>query len=169
MFDEEYLNIVKQILENEEFIKRKNYHHHYNKSVYDHSLEVSYKSYLIARKLHLDYKSTAIGGLLHDFYYKDWQLNKEKKKFRELHGFVHASEALENAKKFFPELIDKKTSNIIVRHMFPLNITPPKYKESWIVTIVDKACSMDVLLHPKEYPKYLGLKNIGLKKKKNML
>ena len=45
-----------------------------------------------------DAKSVAIGGLLHDFYYKPWQNNNEKKKFLKKHGFVHAKEALDNSK-----------------------------------------------------------------------
>ena len=39
--DNEYYVIVKDILENEEFKKRLNYHHHENKSVFLHSLMVS--------------------------------------------------------------------------------------------------------------------------------
>ena len=69
-FNDEYKEIVKEILENPEFIKRKEYRHHENISVYTHSLMVSYYSYKIAKKMHLDYESTAIAGILHDFYYK---------------------------------------------------------------------------------------------------
>ena len=88
--DEEYIEIIKPIITNKEFIKRKNYHHHEHRSVYGHSLMVSLNSYLIAKKLGLDYKAAAIGGLLHDFYYKDWQLDKERKPLLESLGFVHA-------------------------------------------------------------------------------
>ena len=42
--------------------------------------------------------------------------------------------------------------------MFPLNITPPKYRESWLVSAADKYTSLDVLKKPKEWPKYLGIK-----------
>lgn len=54
---------------------------------------------------------------------------------------MHANQALNNSKKLFPEFINKKTIDIISKHMFPLNITPPKYIESWIVTISDKMVS----------------------------
>ena len=80
-----------------------------------------------------------------------------------MHGFVHAKEALENSKKTFPELINPKIEDIIVKHMFPLNIAIPKYKETWVVTYMDKVCSLDILKHPKEYPKYLGLSRKGKK------
>ena len=38
--DSEYKNIVDSILNNNEFLKRKDYNHHENRSVYYHSLMV---------------------------------------------------------------------------------------------------------------------------------
>ncbi|HHW69328.1 MAG TPA: HD domain-containing protein [Tenericutes bacterium] len=156
-----YMKLVKNILENDEFTKRENFEHHINKSVYDHCLYVSYYSYKIAKKLHLDEKSAAIGGLLHDFYDEPWICNIEKKNFFEKHGFVHAKKSLLNSKKHFSNLIDKKVENIILRHMFPLNIIPPKYMESWIVSFVDKYTSLEIFLKPKYIPIYLGIKKGG--------
>lgn len=158
VYFQEFLDIVSPIINNEEFLKRKNYAHHENESVYDHSMKVAFSSYLCAKKLKLDYKSVAIGGLLHDFYYEDWQNKHVHKKFFQMHGFVHARQALENSKKVFPELMNKKIENIILRHMFPLNITPPKCKESWIVSVMDKKCSMYILKYPKSYLKYIGVR-----------
>ncbi|MEG0826675.1 MAG: HD domain-containing protein [Bacilli bacterium] len=157
-YDIEFLSYIEEILDNSDFKKRKNYMHHENQSVYDHSINVAYRSYLYAKKHNLDKKSISIGGLLHDFYYNPWQDNRVKKKFKEMHGFVHAKEALENARKIFPDLMNDIIENIILRHMFPLNIIPPKYKESWVVTYMDKISSIQVLKHPKEYPKYLGIR-----------
>jgi uncharacterized protein len=161
---DEYLNIVGEILENDEFKRRLTYHHHENRSVYTHSLTVSINSYKLAKLLKIDYYSAAIGGLLHDFYYDDWQLS-HKKGFKNMHGFVHAKEALENSKKIFPEYIDDKVSDIIVKHMFPLTIRPPKYIEGWIITCVDKVVSLEVFATPKQLYKYVGLGMI-LKNKK---
>lgn len=155
--NKEYMQIVENILNNDEFLKRKEYKHHGEKSVYKHSLEVSYLSYKISKKLKLDYKDTAIGGLLHDFYYEDWHLVPKEKKLLKKHGFTHAKQALENTKTVFPQYINKKTQNIILRHMFPLNILPPKYLESWIVSISDKIVSID-LLNKKDFLICLGLK-----------
>lgn len=154
--DDEYSKIIDKILNNEEFIKRLNYHHHENRSVYTHSLVVSFNSYKIAKALGLDYESAAIGGLLHDFYYNDWQLNKTKG-LKNMHGFVHAYQALENSRNVFPEYMSDKVCDIIVKHMFPLNIRPPKYIEGWIVTCVDKAVSLEIFASPKELYKYAGL------------
>ena len=37
--------------------------------------------------------------------------------------------------------MNKRIENSIVRHMFPLNIIPPKYKEGWVITYADKVLS----------------------------
>ena len=138
----EYYSIINEILKNEEFQKRKNFMHHGNLSVYDHSLAVSKLSYTLAKRLKKDYRSAAIGGLLHDFYVNPLKEIKEKQKLLKKHGFTHALDAKNNAKLYFPNLLNKKVENIIERHMFPLNVIPPKYIESWIVTFVDKYVSM---------------------------
>lgn len=153
----EYYKIVKEILEHPEFQKRKKYKHHSDISVYDHCLAVSKVSYKLARKMKLDYKSAAIGGLLHDFYSKPWQENKNTGKLLEAHGFTHAKDALYNAHKYFPNLMNETIDDIILRHMFPLNKIPPKTKEGWIITTVDKYVSLEILKNPKFLPKLVGL------------
>lgn len=147
----DYYKIIKGIIEAPEFIKRKNYRHHGEISVYEHSISVSMVSYLVAQKINIQFGKqifnevdVAVGGILHDFYYNDYTKDKTKKPFFKQHGFVHAREALENSKIHFPEYLNKRIENIIVRHMFPLNIIPPKYKEAWLITMVDKYVSMEV-------------------------
>lgn len=154
--NKEYYEIVCKILEHEEFQRRLEYHHHENRSVYTHSLYVSYYSYLIAKKLKLDYKSAAIAGLLHDFYYEDWQTHP-KKGLKNMHGFVHPKQAANNSKIYFSDLLNEKINDSIVKHMFPLTVIPPKYAEGWIITSVDKFVSLEVFKHPKQWYKYLGL------------
>ena len=154
----EYNEIIKNILEHPEFIKRKEFKHHSEISVYEHCLAVSKLSYKICKKLKLDYKSAAIGGLLHDFYTKPWQECSETKKFLEKHGFTHARDAYKNAHKYFDDMMNEKIDDIILRHMFPLNKKPPKYKESWIVSLVDKYVSLEVIKDPKFLPKLIGIK-----------
>lgn len=157
--DKEYLEIVSFILEHPEFKKRLEYHHHENRSVFVHSLMVSYNAYKVSKFFHLDYKKAALGGLLHDFYYNDWQTSpKRKKKLSEMHGISHPKEALENSKKLFSEVIDKKVSDIIIRHMFPLTIIPPLYPESWVITLVDKYVSLEIFKTPTHLLKYVGIR-----------
>lgn len=80
-YDKEFLQYVDEILKSKEFQKRKKYPHHEDQSVYDHSLEVAYKSYLYAKKHNLNCKDISIGGLLHDFYYKPFKTVELKKHF----------------------------------------------------------------------------------------
>lgn len=155
----EYYNIIYDILKNSEFQKRKKYKHHGDITVYDHSLAVSKLSYIIAKKLKCDYKSAAIGGLLHDFYKEPWQENKEKKSFFKKHGFTHAKDAMDNSYIYFNNLMNSKIENIILRHMFPLNKIPPKYIEGWIVNLSDKYISLEVFKNYKFLYRLLGLKS----------
>lgn len=154
----EYYKIVKPILESEEFQKRKQYFHHGTKTVYDHCMDVSIIAYRVAKKMNIDTKTAAIAGLLHDFYDKPWQEYYGRTPFFQKHGFVHAKEASLNAKKYFPDLIDQKVEDCIMKHMFPLNIKPPKYKEGWVITCVDKYVSMEIFKHPTKLVKYVGVK-----------
>lgn len=139
--EKEFTKIVRKILYSKEFKRRRSFTHHGNITVYDHSVRVAYLSYRISKKLRLDYETASIGGILHDMYYEPWQEKAPIKPFYKKHGFTHSKQALNNSKKLFPELINKKTEDIIVKHMFPLNIKPPKYPESWVVTISDKIIS----------------------------
>ena len=131
--DFEYLNIIKNIINNNEYKEIGNCLHH-GTSRLKHSLRVSYYSYKVAKLLNLDYKETAIGGLLHDFFITD-NYNKVNKKVSST--FKHPKIALSNANEIFN--ITEKEQDIIVSHMFPVVLNKvPKYLESWIVSIVDK-------------------------------
>lgn len=143
---EEWFEIINPIITSEEFLKRKTFRHHGNVSVYDHCMKVSYRAYSMAHALHLDYKSAAIAGILHDFYTTPWQDVNIKQPILKMHAFSHAKDALENAKNYYPEYLNPNIENAILRHMFPLNITPPTHLTGYIVTIADKVCSMDFLM-----------------------
>ena len=155
--NKEFLEIIKPIIEHSEFIKRKEYMHHENESVYEHSINVAFIVFKMCKKRKkVDLKSAVYGALLHDFYFKPWQTSSEKRPFLKKHGFVHAREALENSRIYFSEYLNPIVENCIVRHMFPLNIHPPKYKEAWFVSIADKRDSLKIFKHPLNLPKYLG-------------
>ena len=55
----EFVSIVKDLIDNPTFKQMKNFRQHYNSSCYEHCLEVAYWSYLICKKLNLDYVSAA--------------------------------------------------------------------------------------------------------------
>jgi len=136
--DDNYYNMVNNILDTQEFLKIDNCIHH-GISRLEHSLRVSYYSYKIAKFLRLDYKVTARAGLLHDFF-----TNEDQSRFKSY--FNHSKIALENANKLF--ILSDKEKDIIKTHMFPANIGRiPKYLESWIVGVVDKvSCIYEISL-----------------------
>lgn len=150
---EEWFNIINPIITNEEFLKRKTFRHHGKTTVYEHCMKVSYASYSIARFLHLDYTSAAIAGILHDFYSTPWQDVKIRQPLFKMHAFSHASDALNNSQKFFKDYLNPSIENAILRHMFPLNITPPKHSTGYIVTIADKISSLDFILSKESLAK----------------
>lgn len=94
--DPEYLSIVEDLLAQPAVKKLANYTQHHHSNRLQHSIAVSYDSYRIAKKLHLDYRSTARAGLLHDMFYYDW---RTKKFDLGTHAFIHPRVALRNAER----------------------------------------------------------------------
>ena len=136
--EKQYINIVSDILEHNEFKKTK-YITHHGLNRYDHSVRVSYYSYKFAKLFRLDYDETARAGLLHDFFLVDNEVISVKEKMNTLVN--HPKYAERYAAKYF-ELSDKER-DIIRSHMFPISVVAvPKYAESWLVNVVDNAVSI---------------------------
>lgn len=136
MKKEKFLEIINDILANKSILNLKLYKHHYAYTRLEHCLSVSYYTYVICKFLHLDYKSAARAALLHDLFFYDCEDKISRPKN---HIKNHPKIALENANKLFN--LNKKEQDIILKHMWPLTFSPPKYLESFIVTIVDKYCA----------------------------
>ena len=137
--EREYEHIVTDILEHNVFQELQNFFHH-NSSIYEHAKVVSYVSYKICKMLNLDYRSAARGGLLHDFFLYDWRDHHEPDLAKEkYHGMAHPKIALDNSMKHF--VLNEVEKDIIVKHMWPLTLIPPKYQESFVVTFTDKYVS----------------------------
>lgn len=134
--DEEYAGCIRDLIEHEMIRSMENYRQHGDINCLEHSLHVSYNSYLISRRLGLDYRSAARGGLLHDFFLYDWHAAKP---YQGLHGFMHPCVAVQNADKYF--CLNELEKEIIQKHMWPLTITPPRYKEAYVVVFADKYCA----------------------------
>lgn len=111
------------------------HHRHFN--CFDHSISVACISIWLIKKfrIQVNMRSMIRGALLHDYFLYDWHTVRTER----MHGFGHAEIALKNAKTDFN--INAIEADIISKHMFPLNIKPPRYKESIIVTIADKICA----------------------------
>ena len=134
--DSEYVDIVRNILDNDNFKKIDGLVHHRTNRL-THSLRVSYFSYKISKVLFLDKRKVARAGLLHDFFLTD----SKDKKDRLVSVFKHSKEACDNARYNF--ILSPMEEDIIRTHMFP--VVPnrvPKYAESWVVSLVDKGVSL---------------------------
>ena len=135
----EYYRVIRDIYGHGEFLKLRDYFHH-NSSIYDHVNEVAYLSYRICKYLKLDYRSAARGALLHDFFLYNWRDHDEPELPRDKnHGIAHPGIALANAEKYFS--LNDVERDIIRKHMWPLTLVPPRYKESFVVSFADKYLS----------------------------
>ncbi|MBR5329751.1 MAG: HD domain-containing protein [Firmicutes bacterium] len=113
------------------------YRQHGSVTCYQHSVAVTLMSVRLARSMRLkvDMESMIKGALLHDYFLYDWR-SDDNDITRRHHGFNHAEYALENACRDFS--LSPVACDVIKKHMFPLNICPPKYKESYVVSVADK-------------------------------
>lgn len=138
--DYQYISFILDLLDIDEIKKLKEFEHHRITNRLYHSIDVSYKSYLIAKKMGLKTESlreVSRAGLLHDLFYYDTKIEKHKK-----HLSTHSELAVKNAEKIC-DLTDKE-KDIIISHMFGVSFKHiPKYKESFIVSMVDKVVSIN--------------------------
>ena len=136
--DKEYMEIMEDIISNSLVQEMKKYRQHYNTSCFDHCLYVSYNMYKICKKHNWDYRSAARAGMLHDLFLYDWRKRQDGRKG--LHAYTHPHTALENAKKVTN--LNNKEKDIILKHMWPVTLPLPRYKESFLITYVDKILAM---------------------------
>ncbi|MBQ9658598.1 MAG: HD family phosphohydrolase [Clostridia bacterium] len=135
--NDEFKSIIKEIIENEKVQEMHNYRQHYTTSCYEHCYNAAAYCYLICKKLNLDYKSCTRAAMLHDFFLYDW---REKTDRHGLHAFTHGKCACKNASEIFD--LNDIEKDCITNHMWPVTIKLPKYKETYILTLVDKHCAM---------------------------
>ena len=103
-----------------------------------HSMMVSYFSFRVCQALGWKSREAARGGLLHDLYLYDWTDRTEHSGWELLQN--HPKQALANANKRF--LLTPREQDAIATHMFPLTPTPYHYKESFIVSTMDKVSAV---------------------------
>ena len=135
--NEEFKNIVKDIISNETVKTLQSYKHHYSSNRYEHSLYVAYSAYKICKFLGLDHISVARAGLLHDLFLYDCENPETRPKN---HIKNHPKVSLENAERLF--ILNDIEKDIILKHMWPITFSPPRFLESFITTFVDKYCAI---------------------------
>lgn len=143
----EFNNIIKDIVTNEEFMKLQNEVHH-STTRFNHSLRVAYEVYNKLKDNNQNYVDATRAALLHDFFFDDDLSSSQNDRLNN-----HPLVALENAKKYFD--INELQENIILSHMYPLSYCLPRFKESWIVSLMDKKVTI------------LEFKRFGFKKSYN--
>lgn len=145
----EFNDMVKDITENKKFNKLKEQPHH-GINRYEHSMRVAKWTYKICKVFKMNSTiETTRAALLHDFYTDDDLTGSGAERLG-----THPNTALQNSVKYY-ELNDIQ-KDIIKTHMFPCNLNVPKYKESWIVSGIDKAVSTYEMLKFKA-PLYTGI------------
>lgn len=135
--NEEFYECIKDIVHHPAVLKMKDYPHHCETSCYQHCLNVAYYNFRICRFFHLDYRAAARAGMLHDLFLYDWREHTEKTGDH-FHAMTHPKAALRNAAKYF--LITPLEKEIILKHMWPVTLTPPTHWETFIITLTDKYC-----------------------------
>ena len=131
----EFKDTMSHLISHEKLKLLNNFKQHYKCTRLKHSVNVSYHSFYIAKLLKLDYISAAKAGLLHDLYFKEKAGLKENIKMLR----QHPKDALKNALEICD--LNDKERDAILRHMWLVTLKPPKYREGYIVSFVDKFCA----------------------------
>ncbi|MBQ3408970.1 MAG: HD domain-containing protein [Clostridia bacterium] len=135
----EFYSIISDMDKHPAVQEMKKYRQHCDTSCYDHCLSVAYYCYCICKKLHLDTKSMARAAFVHDLFLYNWRVRQPGREG--LHAFTHARTSYEKASNIFN--FNKKEKDIILKHMWPVTPIPPKYIESYILTLVDKYSALE--------------------------
>lgn len=134
----EYLHSVRDVIHSPSIQRLDGFDQHMGISRLRHSENVSYKSYVLAHLLGWDSRAAARAGLMHDMFYYNF---REAGFTAREHCRIHPQIALKNAEMSFE--LSGVESDIIRAHMWLATWTPPKYKESYLVTMVDKYCAAE--------------------------
>lgn len=155
---EQLKNHLRPLLAHPKVQEMNHYMQHGQTSCLTHCLTVTYYSYLFAKRLSLPIDETSLvrGALLHDFFLYDWH---DKQAHKRWHGFRHPNIALNHAQYYFD--LTPKEMDMIKHHMWPLTPVPPLCLEGWLITLMDKWCSLLETFHcakPLDFLQYDAIK-----------
>ena len=74
----EFYECIRDIVSHPAVLEMKKYYQHCDTDCYEHCLDVAYNNYKICKKLGLDARSAARGGMLHDLFLYDWREHSKK-------------------------------------------------------------------------------------------
>jgi hypothetical protein len=133
--DDPFLLVIADIADDPSVRHMSSFNHHKD-STLSHSITVARVSYYLAKALKLDAVSTARGAILHDFFLYDWNDG-----IRRRHRTTHPFTALGNAEERFT--LNPVEKDIILTHMWPVAKPFYSFRESFLVSSVDKLVSMN--------------------------
>ena len=146
--DNSYYDCVSDIIMRKQVQELKNFTHHISTTRFQHCVNVSYYSYIVCKKFRLNARSAARAGLLHDlFYYDRKQYNASRTKGQVSHSMQHSLQASANAAELTD--ITSLERDMIEKHMWPATRPMPRYKETYIITVIDKYCAVLEFCVPK--------------------
>lgn len=135
--NQEFYQAIEDIITHPEVLKMRDYIQHCDTDCYEHCLEVAYNNFCICKKLGLDARSAARGGMLHDLFLYDWRLHSKKTGDR-LHAITHPVAAYHNASKLFR--LNDVEKEVIAKHMWPVSVFLPRHAETYVICLTDKYC-----------------------------
>lgn len=135
------------ILSSDRFEQAQLVRHHYWTSVAAHSKKtVEYALRICARlKKHgvrINEKDVVRAALLHDIGMTDQKVSRSIS-FRK--AYLHPRKSEQIAKEEFSA--NEVQCNAIRRHMWPICLIPPRFREGWVVLAADKCCSLWEITH----------------------
>ncbi len=133
----EFYSQIDDLMSHPLVLKMDDYSQHLNTSRLQHSLNVAYYSFLLARKLKLQVRDAVRGALLHDLFLYEWRTEQPDEGN---HVLVHPIQALQNA-RHVTEVTDIM-EDVIASHMWPVGNVKPTTPEGWLIQMVDKMCAV---------------------------
>ena len=143
--NEGYFHLVRDLLADKNVLRLAQFSHHSGTTRLQHSLNVSYYNYKLCHLLHLDERAGARAGLLHDLFFYD-RREHTPVEGEGWHGVGHPKIAFFNASELFE--LSQVEGDMIANHMWPLTPRLPRYRETYVITLVDKFCACaEVISH----------------------
>lgn len=148
----EFYGYIRELINDRQVQQMANFAHHKGTTRLQHSINVSYYNYKLCKLLRLDARAAARAGLLHDFFLHDWR-ERTPVEGEGWHGVGHPKVALSNAGERIS--INALEGDMILNHMWPLSPRLPRYRETYVIQLVDKLCAAaEVITHLCSAGKY---------------
>ncbi len=135
--DSNFYSMIADLVNHEKVKQLDGYSQHMDTSRYQHSINVAYYSFLLAKKFKLNVYETVRAAMLHDFFLYNWRTEQPVKGS---HVNVHPQQALLNAQSITE--VTPIMEDVIVSHMWPIGNVKPKSKEAWVVSAADKLATI---------------------------